>query len=55
MAMKTIRVEGLRDSVRPAEERAWLDGAERDSLDLSVEAVLASAREDTGLDRLRRH
>jgi hypothetical protein len=50
MAMKTIRVEGLRDSVRPAEERAWLDGAERDSLDLSVEAVLASAREDTGLD-----
>ncbi len=49
MAVRTIRVEGLRDGTRPPAERSALEAAEEQPLDLSVDTVLDLARQDTGL------
>ena len=53
MAVKTIRVEGLRDSARPPAERACARGAERQPLDLTVDTVLDLARAGHRPGRLR--
>ena len=50
MAVKVLRVEGMRDDSRTPEERARLEAAEQRPLDLSVDGVLDAAREQTGLD-----
>ncbi|WP_019928986.1 sulfotransferase [Nocardia sp. BMG111209] len=50
MAVKVLRVEGMRRDTRTAEERAALEAAEARTVDLSVEYVLTAARSQTGLD-----
>ena len=50
MAVKVLRVEGMRDDSRTPEERARLEAAEQRPLDMSVDGVLDAAREQTGLD-----
>jgi hypothetical protein len=50
VAVKVLRVEGMRDDTRSAEERDQLEAAEARRLDMSVDAVLAAARTQTGLD-----
>lgn len=50
MAMKVYRVEGLRAAPRSDQEQQALDAAEARPLDMSVERVLAQARQRTGLD-----
>jgi len=50
MAVKTFRVEGMREDTRPPEQRAALEAAEAQPLDMSVERVIDEARADTGLD-----
>ncbi len=50
MAVKVLRVEGMRDDTRTPDERAALEAAEMQPLDMSVEHVLDAARADTGLD-----
>lgn len=50
MAVKILRVDGLRDETRSPAERAALDAAEQQTLDLSVDHVLAAASQQTGLD-----
>lgn len=50
MAVKVLRVEGMREDTRTAEERALLEAAESRPLDMSVDAVLEIARRQTGLD-----
>src|SRR6185503_14747598 len=47
---KVLRVEGMREDTRTPEERAALEAAEAQPLDMSVERVLDAARADTGLD-----
>lgn len=48
--MKVLRVEGMREDTRSPEERQALEAGEARPLDMSVEAVLAAARAQTGLD-----
>jgi hypothetical protein len=50
MAVKVLRVEGFRDDTRSPEERAALEAAEAQPLDMSVDRVLTEASERTGLD-----
>lgn len=50
MAVKILRVDGLRDQTRSPAEQAALDAAERRPLDLSVDRVLDVASQQTGLD-----
>ena len=50
MAVKVLRVEGMRDDSRTPDERARLDAAEQRPLDMSVDGVLDAAREQTGLE-----
>ena len=50
MAVKVLRVEGMRDNTRTPEELERLEAAERRPLDLNVDGVLDAAREQTGLD-----
>ncbi|UGQ13365.1 sulfotransferase [Yinghuangia sp. ASG 101] len=50
MAVRTLRVEGMREDTRGAEERAALEAAESRPLDMSVEHVLDTARTRAGLD-----
>ena len=45
-----LRVEGMREDTRTLDERAALEAAEAQPLDMSVERVLDAARADTGLD-----
>jgi len=47
---KVLRVEGMREDTRTPDERAALEAAEAQPLDMSVERVLDAARADTGLD-----
>jgi hypothetical protein len=49
VAVKVLRVEGMRDETRSAEERERLERAESQPLDMTVDGVLAAAREETGL------
>jgi hypothetical protein len=50
VAVKVLRVEGMRDDSRTPDERARLEAAEQRPLDMSVDGVLDAAREQTGLD-----
>lgn len=50
MAVKVLRVEGMREDTRSPEERAELEAGERRTLDMSVDTVLATARTRTGLE-----
>jgi hypothetical protein len=50
MAVKVLRVEGMREDTRSPDERAALEAVEARPLDMSVEHVLDAARADTGLD-----
>ncbi len=50
MAVKVLRVEGMREDTRSPEERAALEAAESQPLDMSVGAVLEAARQRAGLD-----
>lgn len=50
MAVKVLRVEGMRVDTRSAEERAALEAAEQHPIDMSVGHVLSTARAQTGLD-----
>jgi Sulfotransferase family len=50
VAVKVLRVEGMRDDSRTPEERERLEAAELLPLDASVDRVLDAAREQTGLD-----
>jgi len=47
---KVLRVEGMREETRSPDERAALEAAEAQPLDMSVDHVLDAARADTGLD-----
>jgi len=47
---RVLRVEGMREDTRPPDERAALEAAEAQPLDMSVQHVLDAARVDTGLD-----
>jgi hypothetical protein len=49
MAVRTFRVEGMRDDTRSPEERRSLEAAEAQPLDMSVDHVLDLARERTRL------
>lgn len=49
MAVKVLRVEGMREDTRSPQERAALEAAERHPLDMGVEAVMDAARQQTGL------
>ena len=44
MAVKVLRVEGMREDNRSPEERSALEAAESEPLDMSVERVLDAAR-----------
>jgi hypothetical protein len=46
---KTFRIEQFRNPVLPAEQRRSFEAAESEPLDMSVAAVLAAARAQTGL------
>ena len=50
MAVKVLRVEGMRENTRSPGEQAALEAAEQVPPDLSVEHVLDVARRETGLD-----
>ena len=50
MAVKVLRVEGFREDTRSPDERARLEAAETQSLDMSVDRVFTDASERTGLD-----
>lgn len=50
MAVKVLRVEGMREDTRSPEERTALESAERRPVDMSVGRVLDAARTQTGLD-----
>ena len=50
MAVKVLRVEGMRDDSRTPEERATLEAAEQRPLDMSVDVCSTPRREQTGLD-----
>jgi hypothetical protein len=50
VAVKVLRVEGMRDNTRSHEEQERLDAAESVPLDMGVDRVLTQARENTGLD-----
>src|SRR5215831_16248083 len=50
MAVKVLRVEGMREDTRTPEEHVALEAAEMEPLDMSVEHVLDAARAGTGLD-----
>lgn len=50
MAVKVLRVEGMRDDTRTPQEREALEAAENRPLDMSLERVLDEARQQTGLD-----
>lgn len=50
MAVKVLRVEGMRDDTRSTAERGALEAAESHPLDMSVERVLSEARREIGLD-----
>ena len=50
MAVKVLRVEGMREDNRSAEERERLEAAERQPVEMSVDHVLDAARRQTGLD-----
>jgi len=47
---KVLRVEGMREDTRTPDERAALEAAEAQPLDMSVDRVLDAARADTELD-----
>jgi Sulfotransferase family len=50
VAVSVLRVEGMRQDSRSPDERAALEAAEAQPLDMSVNAVLEQARQLTGLD-----
>ena len=50
MAVKVLRVEGMRDDNRTPDERAALEAAEARPVDMRVERVLDDAIGQTGLD-----
>ncbi len=50
MAVKVLRVEGMREETRTTEERHALEAAESQPLDMDVGRVLEEARRQTGLD-----
>jgi hypothetical protein len=50
VAVTVLRVEGMREDTRTPEERRALEATESESLDMSVEHVLDTARRETGLD-----
>ncbi|ADP82397.1 sulfotransferase family protein [Pseudofrankia inefficax] len=50
MAVKVLRVEGMREDTRTPAERAALEADERRLLDMSIDAVLEGATRRTGLD-----
>ena len=50
MAVKVLRVEGMREDSRTSEERERLEATEALPLDMTVDSVLDAAREHTGLD-----
>ncbi|MDT3440025.1 MULTISPECIES: sulfotransferase [unclassified Pseudofrankia] len=50
MAVKVLRVEGMRDDTRSPAERAALEADEARPLDMSIDAVLEGASRQTGLD-----
>lgn len=50
MAVRVLRVKGMREDTRTPEERRALEAAEERPLDMSVEGVLEAARRQTGLD-----
>lgn len=50
MAVKILRVEGMRSDTRSPEERARLEEAEQQPLDMSVDHVLDGAQRQTGLE-----
>src|SRR5215211_2680080 len=50
MAVRVLRVEGMREDTRGPQERAVLEAAEEQPLEMSVESILDAARADTGLD-----
>ncbi|WP_007507419.1 sulfotransferase family protein [Pseudofrankia saprophytica] len=52
MAVKVLRVEGMRDDTRDPAERAALEADEARPLDMSIDAVLEGASRETGLDDL---
>ena len=52
---KTFRIEQFRNPVLPEEQRRRLEAAESEPLDLSVAAVLAAARSQTGLEDFGPH
>src|SRR5262245_51574474 len=47
---RVLRVDGMREDTRTPDERAALEAAEAQPLDMSVQHVLDAARVDTGLD-----
>jgi hypothetical protein len=49
MAVKVLRVEGMRDDTRTDDERRALEAAEARPLDMSVEGVLEAAQHESGL------
>ena len=50
MAVKVLRVEGMRDDTRTDDERRALEAAEAQPLDMTVDAVLDAARRESGFD-----
>lgn len=50
MAVSVLRVEGMREDNRSPEQRASLEAAESEPVDMTVEAVLGRARRATGLN-----
>ena len=52
MAVTVLRVDGMREDTRSPEERARLEEAEKQPLDMSVDRVLSEAERRTGLTDL---
>jgi hypothetical protein len=50
VAVKVLRVEGMRDDTRTDDERRALEAAEAQPLDMTVDAVLDAARRESGFD-----
>ena len=50
MAVTVLKVDGMREDSRSADERAALEAAEAQPLEMTVDSVLEPARRVTGLD-----
>jgi len=50
VAVRVLRVDGMRDDTRPDDERRALEAAEAQPLDMTVDAVLDAARQESGFD-----